>query len=94
MEGRASAQTSTIDSGSAKEGGEQHSIVGRAQLFDLTEGGSNTGEGETAERPAGPRDDFFYRRKWKATGEHTRKCTGGGHRNALRHRGSWRPPRR
>ena len=45
MEGRASARTSVIDSGSAKERGEQHSIVGHAQLFLFSEGGSNPGEG-------------------------------------------------
>ena len=44
-EGRALAQTSVIDSGSAKERGEQHRIVGRAQLFNFSEGGLNPGEG-------------------------------------------------
>ena len=62
MEGRASAQTSAIGSGSAKERGEQHSIVGHAQLLDFTEGGSNPGEGW--EPPNVPQPQGMYVFLW------------------------------
>ena len=60
MEGRASAQTSAIGSGSAKERAEHHSIVGHAQLFDFAKGGSNPGEGGNRRTSCSPKGCLFF----------------------------------
>ena len=77
-EGRASTQTSAIGGGNAKERGEQHSIVGHAQLFDFTKGGSNPGEGwEPPNVPRPQRHVCFSWLRMKGEGRAYLKVHGG-----------------
>ena len=78
MEGRASAQMSAIGSGSAKERGEQHSIVGHKQLFDFREGGLNPGEGWEPPNVPQPKGCLFLWPRMEGEGRTYQKVHGGG----------------